>query len=128
MDVYSTPCPLLVPLVEEGWFEKGETKRIVKKYLHPLKMKQIDMLILGCTHYPLLKQIIQAKIGKRVKIIDSSEALSASVTDFVETNPIARELRKDGLCRFYVSDVTAEMQKLAGRILRGVGRLEHIKL
>ncbi|MDY6955078.1 MAG: glutamate racemase, partial [Thermodesulfobacteriota bacterium] len=63
MEVYSAACPLLVPLVEEGWLKRGETRRIVKKYLHPLKMRQIDMLILGCTHYPPLKDIIQAKIG-----------------------------------------------------------------
>ncbi len=63
MKVYSEPCPLLVPLVEEGWLKKGETRKIVKKYLHPLKLKQIDVLILGCTHYPLLKEIIQVKIG-----------------------------------------------------------------
>jgi glutamate racemase len=129
MDVYSAPCPLLVPLVEEGWLKRGETRRIVKKYLHPLKLKQIDMLILGCTHYPLLKEVIQAKIGKRVKIIDSSEAVSASVKDFLQDNPpVARDLKREGLCRFYVSDVTEQMQKLAGRILKGVGKLEHIKL
>jgi glutamate racemase len=129
MEVYSTPCPLLVPLVEEGWLKKGETRRIVKKYLHPLKLKQIDMLILGCTHYPLLKEIIQAKIGKGVRIIDSSEALSASVKNYLRDNPrVAGDLKKEGACRFYVSDITEHMQKLAGRILKGVGKLEHIRL
>ena len=52
--VYSAACPLLVPLVEEGWIKKPETVMIIKKYLHPLKVRQIDTLILGCTHYPLL--------------------------------------------------------------------------
>ena len=59
--VYSAACPLLVPLVEEGWLKKPETRMIVKKYLHPLKVRQIDTLILGCTHYPILKSIIQQK-------------------------------------------------------------------
>jgi glutamate racemase len=129
IEVFAAPCPLLVPLVEEGWLKKAETRRIVKKYLHPLKLKQIDMLILGCTHYPLLKEIIQVKIGKRVKIIDSSEALSTSVKDFLLNNPhIADNLKKDGNCQFYVSDVTEHMRKLAGKILKRIGKLEHIRL
>jgi glutamate racemase len=129
MEVYAAACPLLVPLVEEGWLKRGETRRIVKKYLLPLKLKQIDMLILGCTHYPLLKEIIQAKVGKRVKIIDSSEALSASVKDYlVDHSHIAMNLKKGGACYFYVSDITEHMQKLAGKILKGVGKLEHVRL
>jgi glutamate racemase len=129
LEVYAAACPLLVPLVEEGWLKRGETRRIVKKYLLPLKLKQIDMLILGCTHYPLLKEIIQAKVGKRVKIIDSSEALSASVKDYlVDHSHIAKNLKKGGACYFYVSDITEHMQKLARKILKGVGRLEHVRL
>ncbi len=54
--VFSAACPLLVPLVEEGWLKKPVTSMIVKKYLHPLKVRQIDTLILGCTHYPLLEK------------------------------------------------------------------------
>ena len=129
MRVYGAACPLLVPLVEEGWLKKGETRRIVKKYLHPLKLKQINILILGCTHYPLLKEMIQAKIGKRVKIIDSSEALSRSVKDFLHDKPrMAGNLGTEGTCEFFVSDVTDQFQKLARKILKSVGKLEHIKL
>jgi len=129
MEVFGAACPLLVPLVEEGWLKRGETRRIVKKYLHPLKVKQIDVLILGCTHYPLLKHIIQLKIGKRVMVIDSSEVLSRSVKDFLNDNPqIADKLKKEGHSQFYVSDVTAHMHGLARKILKSVGELEHIKL
>ncbi len=129
MKVYSAPCPLLVPLVEEGWFRRSETRRIVKKYLHPLKVKQVDMLILACTHYPLLKEIIQVKIGKRVKVIDSSEALSGTVKKFLMDNPdTAGKLKKNGLNRFLVSDVTEHTQRLAGKILKGIGKLELIRL
>ena len=129
MKVYAQPCPLLVPLVEEGWLKKGETRKIIKKYLHPLKAKQIDVLILGCTHYPLLKDVIQAKIGKRVKVIDSSEALSVSVIDFLHDNPdVESRLKKTGTCQFYVSDITGQFEKIAGTILRGRVKLEHVKL
>jgi glutamate racemase len=129
MAVYGQPCPLLVPLVEEGWINKGETRKIVKKYLHPLKLKQIEVLILGCTHYPLLKEIIQIKIGKRVKVIDSSEALSWAVMAFLDENPnVDGRLKKEGACQFYVSDVTEQFQKVANAILKGKAALEHIKL
>jgi glutamate racemase len=129
MKIYSQPCPLLVPLVEEGWLKKEETRKIVKKYLHPLKLKQIDILILGCTHYPLLKEIIQTKIGKRVRIIDSSEALSDSVTEFLHHNPhVDGALGKDGNCRFFVSDVTEQFQRIAKTILKTGVILEHIEL
>ena len=129
MKVYGQPCPLLVPLVEEGWLNKGETRKIVKKYLHPLKLKQIDVLILGCTHYPLLKTIIQTKIGKRVRVIDSSEALSDSVQAFLNENAdIDGRLGREGACQFYVSDVTDQFQKIANAILKRKVALEHVRL
>ena len=74
--VFSTACPLLVPLVEEGWIDKRETKMILRRYLHSLKDQQIDTLVLGCTHYPLLTHLIQARIGKKVTLIDSSVAVA----------------------------------------------------
>jgi glutamate racemase len=129
MAVYGQPCPLLVPLVEEGWINKGETRKIIKKYLHPLKLKRVDVLILGCTHYPLLKETIQMKIGKRVKVIDSSEALSEAVMSFLDENPdVDNRLKKKGTCQFYVSDVTEQFQKVANTILKGKADLKHIKL
>jgi glutamate racemase len=121
MKVYGHPCPLLVPLVEEGWLKKGETRMIVKKYLHPLKVKQIDT--------PLLKKIIQAKAGKRVKVIDSSEALSDSVMDFLSHNSDFDDgLKKSATCQFYVSDVTEQFQKIAKTILGTTLSLEHVEL
>jgi len=127
--VFTAPCPLLVPLVEEGWLNRSETRKIVKRYLYPLKLKQIDMLILGCTHYPLLKDIIQAKIGKRVKIIDSSETMSDTVKNFLADNPhVANRLSKKGTHRIFVSDITDHIQKLASTILKDANKLEHIKL
>lgn len=125
LKVFAAACPLLVPLVEEGWLKKPETRKIVKKYLLPLKTRQIDTLILGCTHYPLLKEIIQTKIGKRVTVIDSSEALAVAVEAFLDDNPDLRDrLEKTGNNHFFVSDLTPHMQHLASRILRTADRLE----
>lgn len=112
--VYSQPCPLLVPLVEEGWLDKRETKMILRRYLDPLKRKQIDTLVLGCTHYPLLKHLIQPRIGKRVKIIDSSHAVAEELRLFLEQRPdLAKTLQKDGENLYYVSDITPSSQKTA---------------
>ena len=115
--VISQECPLLVPLVEEGWLDKRETKMIVRRYLHPLQTLQIDALVLGCTHYPLLKQLIQPKIGKRVRIIDSSEEVSSSLKDYLADHPaFAASLSQKGENRFYVSDVTEAALATASRI------------
>ncbi|MBW2012039.1 MAG: glutamate racemase [Deltaproteobacteria bacterium] len=127
--VYSAACPLLVPLVEEGWLKKPETRMIVKKYIHPLKVRQIDTLILGCTHYPLLKNIIQQKIGKKVNIIDSSITAAESVKDFIAKNPdIDKILDKKGESRFFVSDITKQFEKTAKVILNQKILLEHVSM
>lgn len=127
--VYSIACPLLVPLVEEGWIKKPETAMIIKKYLHPLKTKPIDALILGCTHYPILKKTIQQKIGKNVKAIDSATAVAQAVKQHIDTHPdMAAMLSTRGRTRFLVSDVTDQFKKTAQLILRQNILLEHISL
>jgi glutamate racemase len=127
--VYSAACPLLVPLVEEGWMKKPETVMIIKKYLYPLKVRQIDTLILGCTHYPLLKDKIQRKIGKRVHIIDSSIAIAENVKFFLDTHPeVDKQLSKNNAFRLFVSDITEQFGKTARTTLRRNVRLEHVEL
>ncbi|MBC2713918.1 MAG: glutamate racemase [Desulfobacteraceae bacterium] len=127
--VYSAACPLLVPLVEEGWLKKPETRMIVKKYLHPLKTRQIDTLILGCTHYPILKSIIQHKIGKRVRVISSSTAVAKQIRDFLSSSPeIDRKLSKNGQSEFFVSDLTPQFEKTAKSVIRQHIQLKHVSL
>ncbi len=124
--VFSIPCPLLVSLVEEGWLKKPETRMIVKKYLHPLKTQQIQALILGCTHYPILKTLIAHKIGKRVKIVDSSEAVTVSMKRFLDENPhVMAQLSTGGQSVLYVSDVTQQFAKTAQLILNRKVDLKH---
>ena len=127
--VYSAACPLLVPLVEEGWLQRPETAMIVKKYLHPLKVRQIDTLILGCTHYPLLKSVIQRKIGKRVQIIDSSVSVAAEVKRFLEEKPdMDARLTKTGRIHIAVSDITPQFEKIARMTLKQDVQLEAVKI
>ncbi len=116
--VISHPCPLLVPLVEEGWLGKQETKMIVRRYLHPLRTRQIDTLVLGCTHYPLLKHLIGPRIGRRVQLIDSSIEAARSVRSFLDTHPdLASQLHDpEKESRFFVSDLTETAHQLAAKI------------
>ncbi len=116
--VYSKACPLLVPLVEEGWISKRETKMIIRRYLHSLKNHQIDTLILGCTHYPLLKRLIQARIGTRVTIIDSSVEAAASLQKHLRANPdiVKNCMEGDVKHAYYVSDLTNTTTRIAEKI------------
>jgi len=119
ISVHAIPCPLLVPLVEEGWIHKPETKMIVKKYLHPLKVRQIDTLILACTHYPILKPIIQKKIGRRVKVIDSAQAVAQQLLSYFKEKEVSpKETMKQGAFQFYVSDITPYFEKIAQSIFK----------
>jgi len=116
--VHSQACPLLVPLVEEGWLRASVTRMTVKKYLGPLKARKIDTLILGCTHYPLLAGIIREKIGKRVEIVDPSAEVATAVREY---------LRQEGSLagagdalngnRFYLTDLTPTTQEVVQRFL-----------
>ena len=128
--LYSQACPLLVPLVEEGWLERRETKMIVRRYLHPLRNRQIDTLILGCTHYPLLKKTIIPRIGKKVHIIDSSVEAARYLKGMLEQDTALYE----SLCapgtanRYYVSDLSSPVQTLAASIFGQPVHLEKINV
>jgi glutamate racemase len=115
--VYSQACPLLVPLVEEDWISKKETKMIIRRYLYTIKNKQVDTLVLGCTHYPLLKHLIQPRIGKKVKLIDSSEATAKYLKEYFKTAPVKPSLGHsvDKNC-YYLTDVTEAAQTIANKI------------
>lgn len=116
--VFSKACPLLVSLVEEGWIGKQETKMILRRYLHDLKNQQIDTLILGCTHYPLLKHLIQARIGKKVALIDSSSATAGFLKKYIdnttEFQPV--ENHDPSQNRYFVTDLTEAAAQIAGKI------------
>ena len=102
---------------------------IVKKYLLPLKTRQIDTLILGCTHYPLLKKVIQRKIGSRVQMIDSSISVSSSIKTFLAANTeIDRRLGRNERMTLFVSDVTPQFEKIAAMTLKTNIPFECVKI
>ncbi|MBU2540013.1 glutamate racemase [Patescibacteria group bacterium] len=111
---FSTACPLFVPLVEEGWIDEKVTKEIIKKYLLPLKEKNIDTLILGCTHYPLLKEAIAEVIGKKVKIINPAESLAKKLKEFLENRPeVKNKIKKGSKHKFFFSDEPYNLGKIS---------------
>ena len=115
--VISKSCPLLVPLVEEGWMGKKETKTILKKYLQPLKQHTIDTLVLGCTHYPLLKSLIIPRIGRKVQLIDSSIAVAHVLQNYLQAHPeFNQTLQHEGLKQYFMSDITSTVRTVARNI------------
>ena len=117
-NVYSVACPLLVPLVEEGWIKRPETASIVKKYLLKLKTRQIDTLLLGCAHYSILAGLIRRKIGRRVRIVDSSVCIADALNQLLLNQPrIEHRIPKSGRLRVFVSAVTPHHTRLAKAVL-----------
>jgi len=124
----SAACPLLVPLVEEGWLTARETRMIASKYLRPFKGKGLDALVLGCTHYPLIKRIIREKIGGHARIIDPSLEVARAVSDYIhaQDHESAEGSFKNGEKRFFLSDITPATQKIVENFLGGRVHIEKV--
>ena len=111
---FSKSTPLLVPFVEEDWIEHSATKEVLKEYLKNLINYDIDTLILGCTHYPVLKNVIKEVIGNNIILVDSAESVAGEVLEnysFDNSNTIK------GKYQFYVSDNPEKFKVLGKRIL-----------
>lgn len=124
LKVYEKACPLFVPLAEEGLINHPATRLIAEEYLSELKVDDIDTLVLGCTHYPILAKVIQKVIGNKVELIDSGTAASFVVKDYLEGQGLLNKSNNIGLSEFYVSDLPKRFKEIAERFL---GRsLEHV--
>ncbi len=123
--VYFSACPLVHSLVETGWMKKPETAMIVKKNLLPLKVRQIDMLVVASHHLWLLNAFVRRKMGRRVSLADAAGALSHGVAHYLERH-CREETPKDtaGSCRVLVSDIPPGMEKTAALFLGGRVKLE----
>ena len=127
-EVISQAAPLLVPLVEEGWLDRPETKRIIKRYLTPFKQAQVDTLVLACTHYPLLKAIITPRLGRRVKIIDPAEETAATLAKWLGEHPAEAANLSKSESHFCVTDLTPQTVAIASHWLRRKIKLEKVTL
>jgi glutamate racemase len=116
VEVYSRACPLFVPLAEEGWTENAIVELTVKTYLASLRQSGIDTLILGCTHYPLLKGAIHKFMGGTVRLIDSAEEIAKEVGALLRRKSLARKNGK-GAHSFFVTDAPDRFIKVGRRFL-----------
>jgi len=117
IEVFSQPCPLFVPLVEEGWLDRNITRQIASEYLACLKKAEIDTLIMGCTHYPLLRNTLQQVMGKQVILIDSARALAEEVKNLLQRSQTAKVKRARAKYKFLISDKPQEFKKIAKNFL-----------
>jgi len=127
--IFSQACPLFVPLVEEGWFDHSATRLIAREYLKPVLAEQIDTLVLGCTHYPLIKSLLAEIVGPEIKLIDSAEAMAETTADLLARFNLGNENRQPPRYLFCVSDVPYRFQTIGERFLgRTLGQVELIRL
>jgi len=115
--VFVQSCPLFVPLVEEGWFLEKATKDIARKYLSSMIKAKVDTLILGCTHYPLLKSVIRSVMGKNVFLVDSAKQVATEVKSLLKECDLQNVSRRPGSHKFFVSDKPQHFKDLAKRFL-----------
>ncbi len=122
VEVFSCACPLFVPLVEEGWFDNEVAELVARRYLDPLRTSGIDTLVLGCTHYPLLKGVIGRIIGTGIALIDSATETAKEVADVLDKLNWVRSDGGDAVRRYFVTDAPARFERI-GKLFLGDARL-----
>lgn len=116
VEIYKKATPLLVPLIEEGWLKRKETKMILRYYLRDLKEEKINTLILGCTHYPVLQETIQGIVGSRIRVLDVPKAVGLRLHDYLSRHSEHEEkIEKKGKRLFYTTDDTDRFSSLGQR-------------
>jgi len=116
VEIYTRACPLLVPLIEEGWTDNEIAERTVAHYLESLKASGIDTLLLGCTHYPLMRDLFRRVLGPGVRIVDSATATAAAVAERLADLRLART-REMGSQSFFVTETPDRFVKVGRRFL-----------
>jgi len=116
IEVFSVACPLFVPIVEEGLEDDEIARMVVNKYLSGLKGSGIDVLVMGCTHYPILERRIRALLGTGVYIVNSGRETALDVQRLLRKHDAAKDTGKGG-CSFYVTDAPDKLADLGSRVL-----------
>ncbi|MEG0372010.1 MAG: glutamate racemase [Clostridium sp.] len=104
IEIFSTPCPLFVPIVEEGWSDKKVSYMIAEEYLDNMKLLDIDTLVMGCTHYPLLNNVVQQVMGEEVTLINPAKETALELKDILSNRNIQNKKDVQGKYSYYVSD------------------------
>lgn len=115
--VYGKACPLFVPFIEEGELESDALRIISAEYLSVFKTKNIDTLIMGCTHYPIIENVIQKALGGNVKLINPGKSVADEVAAFLEKGNLLNEQKRLGKVDYFVTDLTDRFTKVAEMFL-----------
>ncbi|HKG98450.1 MAG TPA: glutamate racemase, partial [Pyrinomonadaceae bacterium] len=128
LEVISRACPLFVPLAEEGWINHPVTRQVAEEYLADLRASNVDTLVLGCTHYPILRPVIDEVMGDHISYIDSGEAVADEVARLLEEQGLLRQSNSERTEQFYVTDSAVRFRRVAelflGRPLESVNTIE----
>ncbi len=125
--VYSRACPLFVPLVEEGWLDHPVTRMTAQEYLRPVLAEDLDTLVLGCTHYPLLKPLLKDVVGPAVRLVDSAVTTADLAAARLQALGLANRNPRAPDYRFVVTDVPLRFQSIGERFLgRSLGAIERL--
>jgi glutamate racemase len=119
IEVITRACPLFVPLAEEGWVDNEVARLTAQAYLQGLREDGVDTLVLGCTHYPLLKKIISEVMGDGVTLVDSAEETARTVAEILRNSDRLRPSSEKGNHHYYVTDVPAGFIRVGNRFLGG---------
>lgn len=118
LSIFQQPAPLLVPLIEEGYIKGVECTRILKKYLIPLKNQQIDTLVLGCTHYPLIIDLVRRRAGKQVQVPDPASFVAKSLYSYLQRHEeINQVLIRNGKSIFMTTDDVEHFERMGEKFL-----------
>ena len=116
VQVFQQACPLFVPLAEEGFVDTPAAKWIAQKYLQPIKMSGVDTVILGCTHYPILKNLIVQILGTHITLVDSADTLADATKNFLQDRKMA-VTKGTGRIKLYASDAPGKFTQAAQKLL-----------
>lgn len=126
LKVFSCACPLFVSLVEEGWLQGKITRDIVRNHLAPLRGKGIDVLILGCTHYPMLREVIARQMGDRIAIVDSAAPTVGKLKTILDARGLNYPGVRKGRLEIFVSDMPGNFVRVGEAFLGE--KLNHVEV
>jgi len=118
VQVISRACPLLAPMAEEGWTDNEVAKYTIKEYMKPFKNREIDKLILGCTHYPLFERLIKEELDEKVDVINTGEKLAKYLKKFIENNKLKNKLENNAKYKIYLTDTECNFIQVAEKLVR----------
>ncbi len=125
IQVTARACPLLVPLIEEGWLEHPITDQIIMQYLEPLLAEGIDTLVLGCTHYPLLRNAMTRLLGDRVTLVDSAQNCASAVRELLEREGLSAPVTNESYLQVTLTDRPDNFLRVAREALQlDIGDIE----